>query len=178
MEVRFCDEQFASEKNIKRKNEKKKDKERRKTCLFVYPTIKHKYTILKRRFQSELRRNLLKDVINYLLERRSDCVDDLPPCAVSFDDPKYYSYKCRTNRWTSISTRMQMLMKQLPNISEDTKSEMLTFCAYAKALDGAEFRTPEEIQQANIILDNIITLLKDEQVIARYRSLTIERIQK
>lgn len=177
----FCKEQFVYdrklEKNDEKKREKKKGKERIE-AVKTFPGVQKKYETIRQRFQSELRRNLLKDVVSYLLERRSDCIDDLPPCAVSFDDPKYYSYKCRTNRRTSISAKMQMLMLQLPGISDETKDDMKAFCAYAKALDGAERRTQGEIQHANIMLDSIITNLKNEQVITRYRSLTIDRKQE
>lgn len=79
--ISFCDEQFKNDPIIDRCRKRKIVSEREQICEYQ-DNVKEKYDRIKKRFQSELRRNLLKDILLYLFERRSDCIDDLPPCAV------------------------------------------------------------------------------------------------
>lgn len=110
-----------------------------------------------------------KEILTMFIERfeksRFECIDDLPPDRIPSDDPNLYKYKCRTNWWNGVLSGLSVLLSNLPDLSKETKEEVKNFSEYIlSGVDYSKFRTKEEINKANKHLDNLIALLKKENI--------------
>lgn len=111
------------------------------------------------------REEMINEYFDTLYERRHDCINELPDKLVEInDDPeKYHKYKCRTNWWASVNAALEnMLFKGLVN-DEVVKDEINAFFNYADNLDWSKFRTKEDLDEADRVLDMVMDYLENQK---------------
>jgi hypothetical protein len=96
----------------------------------------------------------------FLENERFNCIDDLPTKRITPDDANYYQYKCRTGWWQGIISRFRYLLHINLITDDQVRQEMQDFLAYVGKIDFTKFRTREEINHANSVIDKVITCLK------------------
>lgn len=92
---------------------------------------------------------------------RFEDLDELPAERVTFGDPNYYRYKCRGNWWHALVGMLEVITDN--GWVEDAQAAVRVhdFMAWVqKDIDPAKFRTREEINAANDILDIVIAELR------------------
>ena len=102
--------------------------------------------------------------LDFLKKERDDCIDDLPKERVVPSDPNYHKYKCRTNWWQGILSRFRYLLEDGLIKDEGVSDSVEAFIKFAmEEIDFTKFRVKEEIDQANEILDLVISHLESSK---------------
>lgn len=106
----------------------------------------------------------LENFLEYFLHERHQCLDEIPVEHVRIDDPNYYLYKCRSNWWIGIMSRLSHLRKfGLVEVGSQIDQDIDAFLAFTRTVDFSKFRTREEITKANEFLDKLIAYLDSKK---------------
>jgi hypothetical protein len=103
-----------------------------------------------------------KDILDFLKPQRYDCIDDLPSEKVNKDDPNYFKYKCRRTWWQGINSALGLAKRRKLFKDPEISQRVDNFMGFIMSLSPQNFRTREEIEQANLELDNVIEYLNKE----------------
>lgn len=94
-------------------------------------------------------------ILDFLKHERNQCIDDLPKERVIPGDPNYYKYKCRTAWWQGIKSNLSVLLED-GILDDQTKERVSSFLLWMSTVDFKKFRTRDDINKANDILDIVI----------------------
>lgn len=114
---------------------------------------------------SNLEQQEVMRLLAFFKNRRYECVDDLPAERITdIDDPKYYLYKCRNNWWQGIAGEMELMVDSSELVDDpELADEIRGFLEFVYGLDPQKFRTREEIDRANKVLEEVIAYLETQK---------------